>query len=51
MVLDLRIDPTKVGDHQVLRIRGWEAPFIVSERLLEMLSRARVDGFTAAKVT
>jgi hypothetical protein len=40
MVTDLRVDPTKIGEHQICRITGWEIAIIVSATIAEQLSAA-----------
>ena len=43
-VVDVRIDPTKVGGAKVFRTWGWAVALIVSEDLKRALESARVTG-------
>ncbi|MCP3099265.1 hypothetical protein LZ198_10320 [Myxococcus sp. K15C18031901] len=45
-VVDLRIDPSRVGDAKVFRTWGWSIALIVSEELKTSIERAEVTGAT-----
>lgn len=40
----LVIDPERVGDHRIFRIKTWTVPVIVSEAVKQALEEARVSG-------
>lgn len=50
-VRKLVIDPHRVGQHHMLRLKGWELPIIVSEPVKEMLENAKVSGIWFTKVS
>ncbi|QRN93561.1 suppressor of fused domain protein [Archangium violaceum] len=51
VVYAMRIDPTKVGDAQVFRTRGYEGDLIVSEDVKQALERVGATGIRFTEVT
>ncbi len=51
MVLELRVDPVRVGSHHAFRISTWNGPFVVSARILAELKAVGASGFVATRVS
>lgn len=49
-VLQMRIDPTKVGDAKVFRTWGWTVPLIISEDLKHALEQSGATGLDFQEV-
>ena len=44
MVIELVIDPSRVGDHHIFRISGWEVEIVVSDVIKEALEKVYATG-------
>jgi hypothetical protein len=51
MIVHLFVDPSRVGDSDVFRIRHWETPLIISERVASNLTERELDGVVLQPVT
>lgn len=50
MFIELKIDPARVVGHQVFRIKGWEAPLIVSDRVRTAMEARALPGLVFTPV-
>jgi hypothetical protein len=50
LVRGLRIDPSQVGDADILRPKGWSSVLLVSERLKQALEDHRIGGIRFTEV-
>jgi hypothetical protein len=51
MIVNLFIDPDRVGGAQILRIRNWATPLIVSERVVSAMTDPERDGVALIPVS
>jgi hypothetical protein len=51
MILNLTIDPAKVGNHHIFRLKGWTMVIVVSEVIKDAFESMKVSGVTFRQIS